>query len=355
MTETHTPETTRVDFRWTHASFLPYPPDVDPVDSPHVVPHLPALPEENPVPDKVRWWTERAEEYIEEKRGEDEVTETWLERIVWDIGRTPDLFKRVGIVPSPSPSEVTVEQVRRLKEELGWNRSTLASYFSALRPFLRWSGNPVAEKRAAWGLPSGDATHRRWVEAQDLAALYNASQGAERVLISLEAFNGMRRIEARRLRVRDVDLPGMRLRVHGKGRHGGKYRTIPMTGTTYAVMSDWVVGKRPDEYILPGQLMKTEGMPLSENACDNLLRRAAKRAGLTVKVSGHDLRRTFGRVAFRAGMSIVDLKAFYGHKDLSMTTHYLGIEEDHIREGLKAFEERMAPLLSPLPKMPELT
>jgi integrase len=313
--------------------------------------------EETILPTTARWWSERAEEFVERKRGEDEVTETWLERVIWDIGRTPSLFARVGITELPSPSDVTVEQIRRLKEGLGWSRSTMASYFSALKPFLRWVGNPVADTKAAWGLPSGDATHRRWLNAEDLAALYNASEGAERVLVSLEGYNGMRRIEARRLRVKDLDLPGNRLRVHGKGRHGGKFRTIPMTGTTYAVMSDWVRGKHPDDHILPGQLRKTASLPLSEQACDSLIRRAAKRAGLTergVKVSGHDLRRTFGRVAFRSGMSIVDLKNFYGHKDLSMTTHYIGIEEDHMREGLKAFDQVMAPLLSPMPKLPNL-
>ena len=86
-------------------------------------------------------------------------------------------------------------------------------------------------------------------------------------------------------------------------------------------------------------LVDLAGVP---NACDNLIRRAAKRAGLSTKVSGHDLRRTFGRVAYRAGMDLTDLKNIYGHKSVEMTAHYIGVEEDWQRRGLDKFERAIS-------------
>lgn len=193
-------------------------------------------------------------------------------------------------------------------------------------------------------LPSGDPRHRRWLKAQNLAALYGASQGEERVLVVLEGYNALRCGKVRRLRIRDVDLMAKRLRVHGKGRHSGKWRTIPMAATTAAAIADWVQGRRADEFVLPGTKV---GTALSESVCDSRIRQTVERAGLIyrgVGVSNHDLRRTFGRVAYYVGMSLVDLRNFYGHKSIDMSAHYIGLDEDQMREGLAGFDARMAGL-----------
>ncbi len=324
-------------------------------------------PEELPLPQTGRRWAERAKEYVEKKRSEDEVTEGWLERVEWDIGRTPDLLRRVGVSPVPPPNLLQPEHVRLLKTGLGWGTRTTASYFAALRPFLRWSGNPVANRKGIWGLPSGEATHRRWLSETQLASLYRGASdialefqqalasssargfcchGMSQVLVVLEGFNALRRIEVRRLRVRDVDLPSGRMKVLGKGRRGGKWRTVPITQTTSAVLGPWLSGKNPRAFVLPG---RDAEKPISESACDSLIRLSAKRAGLTasgVSVSNHDLRRTFGRVAYQAGMNLVDLKNFFGHKSVDMTAHYIGLDEDHMREGLAKFDAKMVPLLA---------
>jgi integrase len=73
----------------------------------------------------------------------------------------------------------------------------------------------VARLKPACPLPSGDAPNRRWLGPGDLARLYNAARGTERALVVLEGYNALRRIEARRLRVHDVDLRAGRLRVQG--------------------------------------------------------------------------------------------------------------------------------------------
>ena len=321
--------------------------------------------EELPLPETRRRWAERAKEFVEHKRSEDEVTEGWLERVEWDVRRTPDLLERVGVTPAPPPNLLKPEHVRRLKTQLGWGTRTTASYFAALRPFLRWTGNSVADRKSVWGLPSGEATHRRWLSESRLASLYRGASdvaleyqsrapspargfcchGMAQVLVVLEGFNALRRIEVRRLRVRDVDVRAGRMRVLGKGPRGGKWRTIPITHTASEVLGHWLSGKNPCAFVLPG---RDAGRPLSEAACDSLIRMSAVRAGLTslgVRVSNHDLRRTFGRVAYQAGMNLVDLKNFFGHKSVDMTAHYIGLDEDHMREGLAQFDAKMAPLL----------
>ena len=45
-------------------------------------------------------------------------------------------------------------------------------------------------------------------------------------------------------------------------------------------------------------------------------------------------------------MNLVDLKNFFGHKSVDMTAHYIGLDEDHMREGLAKFDAKMVPLLA---------
>ncbi len=79
-------------------------------------------------------------------------------------------------------------------------------------------------------------------------------------------------------------------------------------------------------------------IPLSRSGADLVLRRAARRAGFPaagLQVSHHDLRRTFGRLAHKAGMDLVQLKNLYGHSSLDQTVHYIGLDEDEMRAGLE--------------------
>lgn len=91
-------------------------------------------------------------------------------------------------------------------------------------------------------------------------------------------------------------------------------------------------------------------VPLSQSGADLVLHRVATRAGfpgLGLRVSHHDLRRTFGRLAHKAGMDLVQLKNLYGHTSLDQTVHYIGLDEDEMRAGLDRLATLIGPLLGP--------
>jgi len=263
----------------------------------------------------------------------------WRRRIVYEISRTPELIRRAGVPEVPrTPRDLTSAHLASLRDSLHWAPSTLALHFAALRRFARWAHNPLAGDSGAWSLPSGTPSHRRWLSRRELAQLYRASVGLERVLVSLEGLNGLRRVEVLRLRGCDVDLGAHRLRVLGKGKNGGKWRTIPLFSETERVLAQQPTRGNPDLRLVP----------LSRSAADQLLRRAAERAGLFLRgvgVSHHDLRRTFGRVSHQAGMDLIQLKNLYGHASLDQTVHYIGLDEDQMRAGLDSLARSMGPLL----------
>lgn len=286
-------------------------------------------------------WSAQAQRFWEEELRPAYIGDGWRRRIRYEILRTPGLLRRsTSVQPPATPNAIGRQHLEALRGSLPWAPATLALHFAALRRFVRWSGNPLASDAGAWALPNGTPSHRRWLQQAQLARLYRGARGLERVLVSLEGFNGLRRVEVLRLRQVDVDLPGRRLRVLGKGKNGGKWRTIPMFSETERVL-------RRD---LPASTGDAPLVARSRSGADQLLRRAAARSGLTrqgVVVSHHDLRRTFGRLAHQAGMDLVQLKNLYGHASLDQTVHYIGLDEDEMRAGLDSLARALTPLLQP--------
>ena len=245
-------------------------------------------------------------------------------------------------LPPSNPARFRATHVEQLKRNLPWSPATFAIHLNALRRFLRWAQNPIAAKRGVWTVPGGATGRRRWLAPEHLARLYRNAKGRERVLVALEGFNGLRRVEVLRLRARDIDFGPQRLHVLGKGRNGGKWRTIPMFSETARVLRSLSFGENQNSRVIP----------LSQSGADIVLRRVADRAGfpgLGLRVSHHDLRRTFGRLAHKAGMDLVQLKNLYGHSSLDQTVHYIGLDEDEMRAGLNRLATFIEPWLRRAP------
>jgi integrase len=266
------------------------------------------------------------------------IGEAWRLRIQHELLRTPSLLRRAGIsIPPSSPGRLRAEHVEGLKRALPWSPATFTIHFVALRRFLRWAKNPLGDQRGIWSVPTQTSSRRRWLTPEQLVRLYQAARDRERILVALEGFNGLRRVEVLRLRSKDIDFDRQRLHVLGKGRNGGKWRTLPMFSETERALRS--LSPAPDE--------NTRVIPLSKSGADLILHRAVVRAGfpeLGIRVSHHDLRRTFGRTAHKAGMDLVQIKNLYGHNSLDQTVHYIGLDEDEMRVGLG----RMAALLDPM-------
>jgi integrase len=283
-------------------------------------------------------WNAQVELFLREKRSTGEVGEPWIARMRWELRRYPVLLERLG---SPrvlrSPKDVTEQGIRLLRERLPWETPTFAIHFQALKQFLRWGGNPLAKDRSHWRLPSGAPVHRRWLTREQLVELYRAARGIEQVIVALEGFNGLRRVEVLRLRVKDI-LPADRcLRILGKGRHGGKWRSIPIQAEVARVLAIWIRGHRDEDRVVP----------LSRSGADAALQRAARRAGFAeggIRVSHHDLRRTFGRLANASGMNLVSLQGLFGHASPSLSAHYIGLDLEELRGALTRFESYLGPL-----------
>lgn len=281
------------------------------------------------MPEGVRWWTENAARFAETRKG----SERWKRTMRHYLGGLAVNFPRAGVDCPSTPANLTRNHVLALREADLWAPTTTRAVFLVLRWFAAWARNPVAEDEELWALPTGSPVRRRWLTEGQLAAVWNAAQGRERLVIALEGFNGLRRCEVLRLRVRDLDLAAdaPQMTVLGKGLNGGKWRTIPITPFAYSELLSASVGLGPNARLYT----------LHERTADHDVRAACVRAGLGPNWSGHDFRRTFGRLAYESGVGLVELQYLYGHASPAMTAHYIGLDQLNARAQLARWTDRM--------------
>jgi len=71
-------------------------------------------------------------------------------------------------------------------------------------------------------------------------------------------------------------------------------------------------------------------------AIDRDVTAVCRNAGLPTR-SPHDRRRSFGRIAYQAGVPLTVIQGIYGHADLARTSYYIGIDHTEQRTGIDQF------------------
>lgn len=173
-----------------------------------------------------------------------------------------------------------------------------------------------------------------------------------RIFVLLLYGAGLRRGEARRLKVEDVDLPQSLL--HIRGTKFFKTRIVPL-GTSLNTVLKAFIAKHCSRRSRDGGdvvFRKRDGAPLTDSAIGSAFRRLRTIAG--IKRDGgarnqprlHDLRHSAAvhRVTswYRSGADVNDLlpklATYLGHKDLSGTQRYLTMTEELLAEASRRFE-----------------
>jgi site-specific recombinase XerD len=139
---------------------------------------------------------------------------------------------------------------------------------------------------------------------------------AEHALISLLALNGLRVSEATGA---DIETLGVE-RGHRTlviTRKGGKVVTIPLAPRTARAI-DLAIGERSQGPIF----LAADGRRLDRHGAGRIVRRAARRAGITKPVGPHTLRHAFITAALDAGVSLRDVQEAASHADPRTTMRY---------------------------------
>lgn len=150
----------------------------------------------------------------------------------------------------------------------------------------------------------------------------------DRALIVLLWRCGLRITEALDLRVRDLDLDHMFLRVqHGKG---NKYRMVALDETTVKELREWlrlrdmIPGLPASAPVFCTISQPAPGGRMGAPQFRSKLKILAQRAGVDRDVYPHQFRHTCARDLIEDGLSVLVVQEQLGHEHATTTEHYIG-------------------------------
>lgn len=145
---------------------------------------------------------------------------------------------------------------------------------------------------------------------------------------------GLRRSELLNLKLKDIDSKRMVIKiVHGKG---GKDRLTLLSPTLLKNLRAYYKKYSPQQYLFEG----ARGGQYSGTSVRNIIKTAALRAGIRVKVTPHTLRHSFATHLLEANTDLRFIQALMGHESTKTTEIYTHVATKHI-SGIKSPLDRL--------------
>lgn len=151
-----------------------------------------------------------------------------------------------------------------------------------------------------------------------------------KMLIGLLYGCGLRCMEVRNVRIRDLDFDRKQLHVvQGKGK---KDRYVPLSEHLVRGLKTYLEAEKPKDWIFNGQPLADRSggdfdSRYSQRGVQWAVKQAGQQAGIAKEVHVHTLRHSFATHLLEDGMDIITLKDLLGHRNLETTMLYLQIAQ----------------------------
>ncbi len=250
------------------------------------------------------------------------------------------------------PAQITRAHLRDfvyLLKDLGLSPATIRREVSAIRTYF---GFLIGEGRVAEDPSDRLESPQRWrrlpetlsvpeVEALLAAPLVDEPLAwRDRAFLELAYGAGLRVSELCGLGLTDLFLSEGLVRAFGKG---GKERVVPIGRGVIGAVSTYVHRLRPslDRGKSAGRLLlNVRGEPLSRVGAWGIVKRCARRAGITKRVTPHTLRHSFATHLLEGGADLRAVQEMLGHADLSTTQIYTHVDREYLRSVHKQYHPR---------------
>jgi site-specific recombinase XerD len=261
--------------------------------------------------------------------------------------------------PDAAPEDLTPEAVRAYRDALeraGRSPATVAKHLSALRGLAEALGvetqqlRTVRSQRVGRGEPRA-LTHDEWARLLRMPDRRTRQGKRDLALLHLLGSAGLRRSEAARLLVTDVDErrratdPRLRQAIKGSTawwaivRYGkrGRSRAIPLDEDALAAIVAWIKSRptAATEHLLLSLPRSAPSRPLSTRDIARIVARHATAADLPDdRRSPHVLRHTFCTHLADAGTDTAVIRELAGHADIRTTTIYTAVNPGRLEHAI---------------------
>jgi len=251
-----------------------------------------------------------------------------------------------------APDRATTPQLRDFVfhlKDLGLAATSIRRHVSAVRTYYRFL---VAEGHVVRDPTERLATPKKWralptvltvAEVERLMAAPHADDPLalrDRALLEFAYATGSRVSELVGIGLADVLYDEGLARLFGKG---SKERLVPVGRRALGAVALWVREIRPRLEKGGGRgrlFLNARGTPLSRVGAWGIIRKSARAAGLSKRVTPHTLRHTFATHLLEGGADLRAVQEMLGHADLGTTQLYTRVDREYLRSVHRTYHPR---------------
>jgi len=236
------------------------------------------------------------------------------------------------------PSEIDVDKIRAYKlylitqKKYGTSAQNVAH--AAIQMFfvrilqLEWPSKILARPKVANKLP--EILSFEQVKLL-ISGITNLKQKAA---ISLMYSAGLRVSELINITPKEIDSQQMYVMV--RGGKGKRDRTTLLSENCLQLLREYFKAYRPEIYLFNGQ---DKSRPYSQSSIEEMVKKAAKKVGITKKVTPHTFRHSFATHLLESGCNLFYIKELLGHSNIQTTMVYLHLCSKDIRKIDNPFDK----------------
>ena len=295
---------------------------------------------------------ERLLDFLSVERG---LSPNTLEAYRRDLDRYAAHLAGVGISDATSVDEATIAgfvaslSATEYADGRRYRPSSVARALAAVRSlhaFLLREGDTPADPSEGVSRPKVPRTLPRPLSGDEIGAILAAPSGADpagirdRAILETMYGAGLRISEVVGLDVDDLDLEEGSVRALGKR---NKQRIVPLGRYAVEAVAAYLTRARP---VLagagsgPALFLNMRGSRLTRQGTAKILKAAARRAGVSKRVTPHTLRHSFATHLLEGGADVRVVQELLGHASLATTQIYTLVTGDRLREEYFAAHPR---------------
>ncbi|MBO0356475.1 site-specific tyrosine recombinase XerD [Hymenobacter sp. BT186] len=274
-----------------------------------------------------------------------------VEAYVRDVGKLR-YFLEIRHLPN-NPKEVTTALLREFLDwlgELGMTATSQARTLSGIKAFFSFMimedlltidpTDTLEAPKTGRKLPD-TLSYEDIVQLLDAVDLSTAEGTRNRAILEVLYSSGLRVSELTELRLSNVYADQGFVRVTGKG---NKERLVPIGRDALKHMGLYLQGIRCHLDIKPGNedfvFLNRRGAKLSRIMIFNIIKDAAKTAGVRKTISPHTFRHSFATHLIEGGADLRAVQEMLGHESITTTEIYTHLDRDYLRQVITAFHPR---------------
>ena len=225
--------------------------------------------------------------------------------------------------------------------DLKYSNKTVSRHLSSLRSFFKYLLKENKIKNNPCILVSGPKKEQRlpnFISEIDLEKLFSIPNTNEplgdrdELILRMFYATGIRLSELSGIKITDIDFYNRKIKIFGKG---NKERYVLYGNNCSKSLGRYLKNgrtklmKKPTDYLF----LNSKGEKLTSGGIEYIINKIVKVSGVTNNhITPHVFRHTFATSMLNEGSDLVTVKELLGHSNLSTTSIYTHVSNEHLRK-----------------------